>query len=175
MFSTISSFQVDKTPTPLFTNPNVSLFLDEILAYDSSSSLSQPTASPKECPPAMELTDSSSIVPSSSYVPPPPQLHRSSCVSQPSILLRDYVCNSTIVTYELRTYRKASSNPLWQKNFRLSLVHILGIWLICPPNKSMVGCNGFIKSRLMQMDLFNLWPKALQMSMALIIRRPLLQ
>ena len=51
MFSTISSFWVDETPTPLFTNPNISLFPNEIFTNDSSSSLTQPTASPDESPP----------------------------------------------------------------------------------------------------------------------------
>ena len=39
MFSTISSFQVDETPTPLLINPNVSLFPDKILVDDSSGSI----------------------------------------------------------------------------------------------------------------------------------------
>ena len=41
MFSTISSFQVTETPTPFFISPNVSLFPDDIIADESSFSLSQ--------------------------------------------------------------------------------------------------------------------------------------
>ena len=113
MFSAISSFRVDETPTPLFTNPNVSLFPDEIFVDDSSSSLRQPTASLDESPPAMEPTDSPSVVPSSPYVPLPLPLRHSLRVSQPFILLYNYVCTYTIVTYKPSTYREASSNSLW--------------------------------------------------------------
>ena len=86
MFSTISSFRVDETPTPFFTNPNVSLFPDENFADDSFSSLSQPTTSLDESPSTMEPANSSSVVPSSPSVPPPPQFCRFPHVSQPSIL-----------------------------------------------------------------------------------------
>ena len=113
MFSTISAVQVDDTLTHLFTNPNISLFPNDIFAYDSSSSLTQPTTSPDESPPAVELADSSSVMPSSLFVHPSPQLCRSPRVSQPSVLLRAYVFNSTIVTYKPHTYHKASSNSLW--------------------------------------------------------------
>ena len=87
MFSTISSFRVTETLTPLFTNPNVSLFLNDILAYDSSSSLSQSTALPDESSSAVEPVDSSDIIPSSLPISPPPPVHRTSRISQPSILL----------------------------------------------------------------------------------------
>ena len=113
MFSTISSFQVDEIPTLLFINPNISLFPNDILADDSTSNLTQLTASPDESPPPMEPVDSSSVIPSSSSVSSPPPLRRTYRVSQLSIFLRDYVCNSTIVSYEPRTYREASSTPLW--------------------------------------------------------------
>ena len=113
MFSTIYSFRVNKTPTHLFTNLNVSLFSDETFADDSSSSLSQLTTSPHKYPLVVESIDSSYVVPFSPFVPFPPPLRRFSCVSQPSILLRDYVCNSTVVTYKFHTYCEASSNPFW--------------------------------------------------------------
>ena len=115
MFSVISSFRVDKTLTPLFTNPNVSLFPYETFADDKSSSLSQPTASLNEYPPDVELAESPSVVPSSPSVPPAPPLRRFPRVSQPFVLLRNCVCNSTIVTYEPSIYCEASSNSLWQK------------------------------------------------------------
>ena len=108
MFSTISSFQMIETSTPLFTNPSVSLFPNDLLVDESSSSLSQSMALPAKSPLTVEPTDPSSIS-------PPPPLRRTSRLSQPSVIFRDYVCNSTIVTYEPRTYREASSNPLWQK------------------------------------------------------------
>ena len=105
---------MNETPSPLFVNLNVSLFPDEILADETSFSMSQSTASPDESPPIVEPVDSSSIVPSSPSVPlSPSPLHRYSHVSQPSVLLFDYVYNSTIVTYERRTYRETSSNYLW--------------------------------------------------------------
>ena len=104
---------MDKTPTPLFTNLNISLFPDEIFADDNSSSLTQPTASLDESPSLMEHVDSSSVILSSSSFSPPIPLRRISRVSQPSVLLQDYFCNSTIVTYEPYTYREASSTPLW--------------------------------------------------------------
>ena len=113
MFSTISAIQVDDTLTPLFTNPNISLFPNDIFAYDSSSSLTQPATFPDESPPPMEPVDSSFVIPSSSIISPPPPLHHTSRVSQPSIFLRDYVWNSTTVSYEPHTYYEASSNPLW--------------------------------------------------------------
>ena len=74
MFSTISSSQVNETPAPIFTNPNVSLFPNEILVDDSFSSLNQSTTAPGESPSIVEPTDSSSIIPSSSSVSPPPPL-----------------------------------------------------------------------------------------------------
>ena len=98
---------MDETSTPLFISPNVSLFPDEILTDDSSSSLTQPTASPDESTPAMEPVDSSPVVPSSPSIPLP-----TSPLSQPFVLLRDYVFNSTIVTYEPCTYCETSSNSL---------------------------------------------------------------
>ena len=104
---------MDETRIPLFTNPNISLFYDEILADDSSSSLNQSTATPDESPSAVELVDSSFVIPPSSFVSPPPLLRHTSRVSQPSVLFQDYIYNSIIVTYEPCTYRKASSNPLW--------------------------------------------------------------
>ena len=104
---------MDETPTPLFTNPNVFLLPNEVFVDDSSFSLSQPTASLDECPPVVEPADSPSVVPSSPYVPLPLPLCHSLRVSQPSILLYNYVCNSTIVTYKPSTYREASSNSLW--------------------------------------------------------------
>ena len=74
MFSTISLFQLNETPTSLFTNLNVSLFPDETFADDSSSSVSQPTTSLDKSPLSMEHVDSSSVIPSSPSVPPPPIL-----------------------------------------------------------------------------------------------------
>ena len=91
MFSTISSFQVTETLTPLLVNSNVSLFPNDILAYDSSSSLSQSTTSPKKFPLVVEPVDSSTVIHSSLLVSPPPPLHCTFRVSQPSVLLRDYV------------------------------------------------------------------------------------
>ena len=91
---------MDETPTPLFTNPNISLLPDEILTDDSSSSLNQSIKALDESPSAVEPTDSYSVIPSLLSVSPPPLLRRTSRVSQTSILLQDYVCNSTIVTYE---------------------------------------------------------------------------
>ena len=79
IFLIISSFRVDKFSTPLFTNPNVSLFHDGILAYNSSSS--QPIVSLDESPPAVEPIDSSFVVHSSSFVPTPPPFRHSSRVS----------------------------------------------------------------------------------------------
>ena len=104
MFSVVSSFREDETPPSLFTNPNVFLFSDEFSTDDSSSILNQPVASPDEYFLAMKPADSAFVTPSSSSVSPPHPLHRSSSVSQPSIPLCDYVCNSTIVTHEPRTY-----------------------------------------------------------------------
>ena len=63
----------------------------------------------------MELADSSFIIPFSSSGSPLPPLCRSSHVIQSSILFRDYVCNSTVVTNESHTYHEASANSLWQK------------------------------------------------------------
>ena len=104
MFLTISSFRVTETPTPLFTNPNISLFPNEIFADDSSSSLTQPTTSPDESPSALEPADSSSAIPFSLQVSSPPPPHRTSHVSQPSVLLCDYVCNSTIMRQVLTLF-----------------------------------------------------------------------
>ena len=158
MLSTISSFWVDETPIPLFTNPNISLFPDEILADNSSSILNQSTTAPHESPSAVKPADSTSVIPSSSFVSPPPQLRRTYCVSQLSVLLWDYVCHSTIVTYEPRTYREASSNPLWQKAMieepqALTSTHTWDIWLIYLLTSLWLVASRFIKSRLMQMDL----------------------
>ena len=182
MFSDISSFQIDETPTPLFTNPNVSLFLDDILADDSSSSLSQSTTPPDEFHPAVEPVDSSS---SSSPISPPPPLSHTSRVSQPSVLLRDYVSNSTIVTYEPHTYHEASSNPLWQKAIAEELQALISthIWdlVYLPLDKSMLGYKWVYKIKTRadgSIDRYKarlVWQNALHRSMALIIRRPLPQ
>ena len=150
MFSTISSFQVTNTPTPLFTNPNVSLFPDDIFADDSSSSLSQSTvAPPDEFPPAVELADFSSVIHLSSSISPPLPLHRTTRVSQPFVILRDYICNSTIVTYEPRTYREASSNPLWKKAMAEELQALISThnWDLVdlPRDKFVVGCKQVYK------------------------------
>ena len=153
MFSTISSFWVDKTHAYHFTNPNISLFTDDILADDSSSNLTQPIAFPNESPPPMKPADSSFVIPFfiiwfSSGSPSPPLCHIS-LVSQPSILLWDYVCNSTIVSYEPRIYREVSSNPLWQKAITEELQALISTctWELVdlPPNKSVVGCKWVYK------------------------------
>ena len=113
IFSTIFAFRVDETRAPLFTNPNISLFPYEIFADDSSSNLTQPYASPDEFPPPMEPANSSFVIPYLSSVSLPPPFCRTSHVSQPSIFLRDYVFNCTIVTNEPCTYHEASLNSLW--------------------------------------------------------------
>ena len=100
---------MDETLTHLFIFPN------EIFADHNSSSLTQPTTSLDESPPTVEPADSFFVIPYSSSVSPPPPLRRTSRVSQPSIILHDYVCNSTIVTHEPPTYLQKSSNSLWQK------------------------------------------------------------
>ena len=149
MFSTISAVQVDDTFTHLFTNPNISLFPNDIFAYDSSSSLTQPTTSPDESPPPMELADSFFVIPSSSIISPPPVLRHTSRVSQPSIVLRDYVWNSTTVSYEPHTYHEASSNPLWQKAMveELQALTSTCTWDLVDllSNKYVVGCKWVYK------------------------------
>ena len=87
MFSAISSFQIEETPTPFFTNPNISLFPDDIFTDDNSSSLRQSTAPLDESPPTVEPTYSTSAIPSLSPVSPPPPLQRTCHVSQPSVIL----------------------------------------------------------------------------------------
>ena len=163
MFFTISSFRVDETPTPFFTNLNVSLFPEIFFVDDSSFNLSQSTASPGESSPAMEPTDSSIVIPSSSSVSPPPLLRRSPHVSQPFVLLWDYVCNSTIVTYKPHTYRELISNSLWQKAMAKEL-HVLTnthTWDLVdlPPNKCMDGCKCVYKIKT-HADRFIDWYKA---------------
>ena len=149
MFSTTSSFRVTKTPTHLFSNLNIFLFPDEIFIDDSSSNMTQPTTSLDESLPAVEPAGSSSVIPSSLSIYFPPSLRRTSRVSQPSILLRDYVCNSNIVTYEPRTYREASSNSLWQKPMAEELQALTSThtWDLVdlPLNKSIVGCKWVYK------------------------------
>ena len=95
IFSTISSFQVTETLTPLFINPNVSLFPNDILADGSFSSLSQPTASTDESPPVVEPIDSSTIIPYSLPVCPLTPLRRTSCVScfSSRLYLQFYYCH----------------------------------------------------------------------------------
>ena len=173
MFSTISSFYVNETPTPLFTNPNISLFPDEIFADDSPSNLTQSTAFPDESSSAVEPTDSSSVPPS----PPPCQ---SSHISQLFVLLRDYVCNSTTVSHEPRTYREASANFLWQKAMveELQALTSTHTWELVdlPPNKSVVGCKWVYKIKTRTdgpIDWYKarLVERAFHRSMTLIIRR----
>ena len=78
MFSTISSFRVTETPTYIFTNSNVFLFPNDILADDDSSCLSQTTAPPDESLSVVEPIDSSVVIPSSLPVSPPPPVCRTS-------------------------------------------------------------------------------------------------
>ena len=107
-----------------------------------------------ESPSATKPTDSSLVIPSSSIISPPPPVCCTSCVSQPFVLLRNYVYNSTIVTYEPRTYHKVSSNPLWQKAMAKELQSLISThnWDLVdlPPNKSIVGYKRVykIKSRV---------------------------
>ena len=149
MSSTISSFRVTETPTPLFINPNVSLFSNGILVDDKSSSLGQSTTPPNKSPLAVEPANSSAIIPSSLLVSPPPPVCRTFCVNQPSIILQDYVCNSTIVTYEPCMYYEASANPLWQKAMAKEHQALIGTqtWDLVdlPPDKSVVGCKWVYK------------------------------
>ena len=97
----------------------------------------------------MEPVDSSSVILSSLSVSPLPLLHRTSHVSQPSILLRDYVRNSTIITYEPRTYREASSNPFWHKAMTEELQALISTYtwdlVDLPLDKSVVGCKWVYK------------------------------
>ena len=64
-------------------------FLMKFFADDSSYSLSQSTTAPSESPSAVEPVDSTSIIPSSSFMSHPPPLRHTSHVSQPSVLLLD--------------------------------------------------------------------------------------
>ena len=91
----------------------------------------------------------SSIISSSSSIPPPPPLWCFPRVSQPSILLHDYVWNSTIVTHDPCTYYEASFNSFWQKAMvevlqALASTHTWDL-VYLPPNKSVVGCKWIYK------------------------------
>ena len=135
----------DQNSHSLFTNPNASLFPNDILGNDSSFSLSQSTTRPAESPLAVEPDDSSSVILSLSPVSHPLPLRHIYRVSQASILLRDYVCNSSIVTYESRMYHETSSNLPWQKAMTEELQALIGThtWDLVdlPPDKFVVGCK----------------------------------
>ncbi|KAL0389131.1 UNVERIFIED_CONTAM: hypothetical protein Scaly_0270200 [Sesamum calycinum] len=105
----------------------------------------QPSVAPKQTPSATVESVTSTHVPSTTTSLP---LRRTTRVSQPSVLLRDYVCSATIPSTP-RTYREASSNPLWQQAMveELTALTTQHTWDVVdmPSNKPVVGCKWVYK------------------------------
>jgi len=99
-----------------FTNPYTDLFPEDNTLQSSSLELSSPnldvgvSGNPILVAPNMfaPSADSPPL-----HIPPSPVYH-STCVSQAFVRLCDFHCYSTMVSFhEPRTYREASTNPLW--------------------------------------------------------------
>ncbi|GFS40568.1 hypothetical protein Acr_00g0069360 [Actinidia rufa] len=86
-------------------------------------------------------------------VPLPSDIHvrRSTRVREVPSYLRDYHCFSTVLAqYEPRSYREASTNPLWQQAMteELQALDRTHTWDLVdlPPGKSIIGCRWFMSA-----------------------------
>ena len=95
-----------------------------------------------------EPADSTSVIPSLSLSPPPP-LHRTFHVSQPSVILQTMfpilIFSSMNLIHITRQVLTLFGRKQWQKKRMLSLVHILRIWLIYLLTSSWLVVNGSTK------------------------------
>jgi hypothetical protein len=151
----------------VFIDPSIALFLGS--STDNSSSLDEPSTAASDFP-------NSTTDPSTASHPPEPshEPRHFDRVRAPPAHLHDYHCFSVLATlHEPHSYREASANPLWQKAMsdELDAFSKTHTWDLVdlPP-------GGFIKLRLVQMDLWNdirlvLLRKALLRSMVLTMRR----
>ena len=113
-----------------------------------------------------------------------PPRHSTRVRSIPTRLL-DYYCYTTLATlHEPQTYRKPSTDPLWQIAMKEELdaltITILGIWSLSLLDSLWLVVSGSIRSRLALMGLLSatrlvLLQKVLHRSMGLIMKRPSLQ
>jgi hypothetical protein len=136
-FPFISSFM-----TPIFIDPLVDLYPDLVRGSTpppSSSDVPSLALSPTAGSPASDLAPSA---PSKS----PTDLHCSTRVRAPPSHLTDYHYYFALATlHEPHTYRKASTNPLWQQAMadKLDAFHKIYTWEMTtlPPGKTAVGCK----------------------------------
>ncbi|GFZ14662.1 hypothetical protein Acr_24g0008520 [Actinidia rufa] len=99
--------------------------------------------------------ESSSTDPTPPALPPVPlpsdiPVRRSTRVREVPSYLRDYHCFSTVLAqYEPRSYREASTNPLWQQAMteELQALDRTHTWDLVdlPPGKSIIGCRWVYK------------------------------
>ena len=140
-FPFISSFI-----TPIFTDPSVNLYPNPVgdsSPPPSSSNVSSLALSPTVGSPA---SDPAPSTPSES----PTNLRHSTQVRASPSNLTDYQCYFALATlHEPHTYRKASTNHLWQQAMvdELDALHKPHTWDITtlPPSKSAIGCKWVYK------------------------------
>ena len=144
MFSSLSQFKsISSTSTPLFTDPSVDLFPDDINA-GSSSGLTDPSEIPII---PDELTSPADPVPDA---PPPHSPGRVTRVRNPPSYLRDYHCFSTMLSHhEPQTYREASADPKWQQAMQAELqaLESTNTWELVdhPDGRNLMGCKWVFK------------------------------
>ncbi|PSS08272.1 Endonuclease, partial [Actinidia chinensis var. chinensis] len=152
MFSSLSSFQMSSSSTPPYlTDPSIDLFPEDV---------DVPADPPDDTlhvapPPIVYPVESSSTDPAPPVLPPVPlpsdiPVRRSTRVREVPSYLRDYHCFSTVLAqYEPRSYREASTNPLWQQAMteELQALDRTHTWDLVdlPPGKSIIGCRWVYK------------------------------
>ena len=128
--------------TPIFIDPSVDLYPGPVRGSTpppNSSDVLSLALSPTAGSPA---SDPAPSTPSKS----PTDLLRSTWVRALPSHLTDYHCYFALATlHEPHTYRKASTNPLWQQAMadELDAFHKTYTWEMntLPPGKTVVGCK----------------------------------
>ncbi|GFY82953.1 hypothetical protein Acr_02g0011930 [Actinidia rufa] len=152
MFSSLSSFQMSSSSTPPYlTDPSIDLFPEDV---------DVPADPPDDTlhvapPPIVYPVESSSIDPAPPVLPPIPlpsdiPVRRSTRVREVPSYLRDYHCFSTVLAqHEPRSYREASTKPLWQQAMteELQALDRTHTWDLVdlPPGKSIIECRWVYK------------------------------
>ncbi|GFY92794.1 hypothetical protein Acr_08g0011900 [Actinidia rufa] len=146
---------------PYLTDPSIELFLEDVdVPADPPDDTLHVAPPPIVYPVESSSTDPAPLVPPPVHLPSDLPVRRSTRVREVPSYLRDYHCFSTVVAqYEPRSYREASTNPLWQQAMTeelqaLDRMHTLGTLLIFLLANLLFGVAGFIRSRLALMTKY---------------------